>query len=114
MCLDIRYLIIVKTVFPFSGRVRRSGGSIFHRIKSLTAIIHFFQGRRKPDANSLIEFRLSEEAHPTAGSQFCCAMNQKQGAPASDVIIETSISLGATPRFPLPSPLNEMTDALKY
>jgi len=62
-----------------------------------------FREQRKPDANSLIEFRLSEEAHPTAVSQFCCAMNQKQGAPASDVIIETSISLEATPHFPVPS-----------
>lgn len=34
-------------------------------------------------------------------------MNQKQGASASDVIIETSITLEATLRFPPPSSLNE-------
>lgn len=118
MCLDICYLIIETFRYFLSPDDARRCGSIFHRIKSHTdtapATALSFQGQRKSDANSLIEFRLSEEAHPTAVSQFCCAMNQKQGAPASDVIIETSISLEATPHFPLPSPLNEMTDALKY
>lgn len=43
-------------------------GSIFHRIKSLTdhgfTATLSFRGQRKPDANSLIEFRLSKERSP--------------------------------------------------
>ena len=40
---------------------------------------------------------------PVSGS--CCAMNQKQGAPATDVIIEISILQGyLRPSFPAPRP----------
>lgn len=53
--------------------------------------------KRNADANGLIEFRLSKDGFfvppmPVPGS--CCAMNQKQGASASDVIIEISILRG--------------------
>lgn len=73
-----------------------------------------FPRRWNADANGLIEFRLSKDGSsfpmPVPGS--CCAMNQKQGAPVADVIIEIPILQGYLGALSLLR--GRMAAALKY